>query len=88
MKKILVVFAVISTFLIVSCRNTSATQESMENLPYETVQGYFVKNDADLSTLKNGKITTEAEFSAIFGPAAVMGPNGMPTAIDFSKQYP
>lgn len=87
MKKILVVFAVISTFLIVSCRNTSATQESTENVPYETVQGYFVKNDADLSTLKNGKIATEAEFSTIFGPAALMGPNGMPTTVDFSKQY-
>lgn len=87
MKKILVVFAVISTFLMVSCRNTSATQESTENVPYETVQGYFVKNDADLSTLKNGKIATEGEFSTIFGPAAVMGPNGMPTTVDFSKQY-
>ena len=87
MKKILVVFAVISIFLMVSCRNTSTIQESTENVPYEIVQGYFVKNDADLSTLKNGKIATEAEFSAIFGPAAVMGSNGMPTAVDFSKQY-
>lgn len=87
MKKILVVFAVISTFLMLSCRNTSATQESVENVPYETVQGYFVKNDANLSTLKNGKIITEAEFSAIFRPAAVMGANGMPTSVDFSKQY-
>lgn len=87
MKKILVVFAVISTFLMVSCRNTSTIQESTENVPYEIVHGYFVKNDADLSTLKNGKITTEAEFSTIFGPAAVMGSNGMPTVVDFSKQY-
>lgn len=88
MKKIVTVFAIISCFLMVmSCRNTNSTPEKAESVPYETVQGYFVRNDADLSTLKNAKITTEAQFSAIFGPAPVMGANGMPTKIDFTKQY-
>lgn len=88
MKKTLLILGIICSFLmIVSCRNTSTTPEKAESVAYETVQGYFVKNDADLSTLKNGKITTEAEFAAIFGPAPVMGANGMPTTIDFTKQY-
>lgn len=88
MRKILLVFGIISSFLIlVSCRNTNTAPEKLEDIAYETVQGYFVRNDADLSTLKNGKITTDAEFSAIFGPAPVMGANGMPTKVDFTKQY-
>ena len=88
MKKIVMLLGVLGSLMLLSCKNSTApTNEQVENIPYVQVRGYFVKNDADLSLLKDGKITSEKDFSALFGAAAVMGEDGKPTIVDFSKQY-
>ena len=52
---------------------------------FEEAKNYFFKNDQKIPA--SPKITTEEEFNQLFGKAAVMGPDGMPTTIDFSKQF-
>ena len=37
--------------------------------------------------IPNGKITDARLFKEIFGAAAVMGPDGLPTKIDFENEY-
>lgn len=59
----------------------------MTNVPYTEAKNYFVKNTYAVGSLKNQKITIREDFEHIFGTAATMGTDGLPTAIDFSKQY-
>lgn len=88
MKNFVMLLGVLGGLMLLSCKSSTNTDKGqVENVPYAVVKGYFVKNDADLSLLKNGKITTEKDFLALFGAAAVMGEDGKPTIIDFSKQY-
>lgn len=47
-------------------------------------QRYFVNNNAPTDVLV--KITSQAELERYFGYATVMGKNGKPTEIDFTKQ--
>lgn len=58
-----------------------------QQIPFRQAEGYFVLNTATNTTISNPKISTKEEFDRIFGAAATMGPKGMPTAIDFSKEY-
>ena len=58
-----------------------------QDVPYTTAQRYFVNNTYHDGDLVNPKITTHTEFEKFFGAAPVMGKNGQPTSIDFSKQY-
>ncbi|WP_308376607.1 hypothetical protein [Prevotella corporis] len=51
---------------------------------YELAHNYFVINPRLPSTLK---ITSQSEFDHYFGLAAVMGKNGEPTPIDFTRQF-
>lgn len=62
-----------------------ATTKVKGDIPYVVAEHYFVRND--LRTLPPEKIVSEAEFNANFGMAATMGDNGMPTKIDFKRQY-
>jgi hypothetical protein len=55
------------------------------DIPFKVAERYFVKNN--VKNIDNPKIETQEKFDAIFGAAAVMGPNGQPTNIDFTKQY-
>ncbi len=55
------------------------------DIPYTVAEHYFVRND--LSALPPEKIVSENDFNANFGMAAIMGDNGMPTKIDFKRQY-
>lgn len=89
MKNFVILLGVLGSLMLLSCKSstTSPESESAEDVPYAVARGYFVKNDADLSSLKDGKITTEKDFSALFGSATVMGEDGKPTVIDFTKQY-
>lgn len=88
MKNFVMLLGVLGSFMLLSCKSSTApTNEQGENIPYAVVRGYFVKNDADLNLLKDGKITSEKDFSALFGAATVMGEDGKPTVIDFTKQY-
>lgn len=71
-----------------SSKNSTETENPKEvDMPFVTAKNYFVKNtfqDGSLSTLK---LSNQADFDSIFGMATVMGSDGKPTAIDFSKQY-
>lgn len=88
MKNFVMLLGILGSFMLLSCKSsTNQANEQSENVPYAVVRGYFLKNDADLSSLKNGKITSEKDFSALFGAATVMGEDGKPTIIDFTKQY-
>lgn len=52
-------------------------------ISYLKLDNYFVKNN--VKKVKT-KITSQKEFDSYFGAATVMGVNGKPTQIDFSKQ--
>jgi hypothetical protein len=68
--------------------NDSATAITAEqDIPFTMANRYFVNNTYNDGDLMNPKITTPEQFKKIFGMATVMGPNGKPTAIDFSRQY-
>ncbi|MFD2555253.1 hypothetical protein [Sphingobacterium tabacisoli] len=55
-------------------------------IPYTIAQHYFVNNTVT-NGIENPKIETKEVFDSIFGAAAVMGKDGRPTDIDFTKQY-
>jgi hypothetical protein len=84
-----------------SCNETKPTEKSQspmedtseithtENMeiPYTIMQRYFVLNTFTKDNLPQAKIDNQATFESIFGMATVMGENGRPTSIDFSKEY-
>ncbi|MGG6231792.1 copper resistance protein NlpE [Tenacibaculum sp. SDUM215027] len=51
---------------------------------YKVASRYFIKNNVEELP---SKIDSREEFEKYFGAAAVMGKNGMPTSIDFEKEY-
>ncbi len=55
------------------------------SVPFTVVQRYFVKNTVK-GAPTNPRIDDQATFDKLFGAAAVMGQNGLPTSIDFAKQ--
>ena len=63
---------------------TDAKNKPM-NIPFHIAERYFVNNDIQVKP--SYVITTEKIFNQVFGCAPVMGKNGMPTKIDFSKEY-
>lgn len=68
---------------------SSVTTDSIKttvDVPYEVAQNYFLKNTIENKALTL-KLVTEDAFNKYFGTAAIMGKNGTPTKIDFSKQY-
>jgi len=68
--------------------NRSATAITAElDVPFTIANRYFVNNTYNDGDLLNPKISTPEQFKKIFGMATIMGPNGKPTAIDFSRQY-
>ncbi len=67
-----------------SCKSSSSAT-SGEKVPYKVANRYFVKNDVEGAV--PAKITTQQDFDKYFGAAAVMGKDGLPTNIDFSKEF-
>lgn len=73
--------------------NTTATAvneisaDTAYDIPFTTAKNYFLKNTFKADSLVNSKITNQENFDSIFGMATVMGDQGKPTSIDFSKQY-
>ena len=61
-----------------------AMAQAAEKVPFTLAKNYFLKNDAQLA---QKKITSQKDFDRYFGAAAVMGKDGMPTKIDFTKQF-
>ncbi|MDO4165308.1 MAG: hypothetical protein Q4D56_13150 [Bacteroides sp.] len=62
---------------------TVSTEE--QDIPYKIAEGYFQNNQ--VKQLPSAPITTNKDFDSLFGMATVMGENGAPTAIDFTKEY-
>jgi hypothetical protein len=67
--------------MLESCKSGSDTAI---RVPYQEVRNYFFNNNAIAP--KNPLITTSQQFDDLFGMAAYMGKDGMPTTIDFAKQ--
>lgn len=96
MKKIILPVAVLVMLVFGACNGTgsSKTETTAENkelpdgtaIPFTKATHYFVRNDFKEGQLENPRITTKADFDAVFGTAATMGRDGQPTPIDFSKQ--
>lgn len=95
MSKILIISLLCATLLIgcksgeTNAEDTSLHTEKIINkpfsIPYKIAHGYFQKNN--VKQLPTASITTQEEFDKFFGAAAVMGPDGQPTPIDFSKEF-
>lgn len=99
--KITVATVFLAGIIVVSCKpkiteeNSNRTEitlnENVEKIskpiPYTEAKHYFVKNTYINNQIEELKITNSEEFYRIFGMATVMGKDGMPTPIDFSKQY-
>lgn len=82
----------IACSILMACTSTNTSTKSAETvtaidstIPYKIADGYFVSNEVKQPIAK--AITTEAEFNTLFGMATVMGENGKPTPIDFTKEY-
>lgn len=78
MKKLLSIAA--AAAFMMSCGTTNKAK----NVDYTEAHGYFVRNDAPASPACY--YDSKEAFDNVFGRAAVMGKNGMPTRIDFAHQ--
>ncbi|MCL4638506.1 MULTISPECIES: hypothetical protein [Olivibacter] len=67
--------------------NAHTTNSDELEVPYVLAENYFVRNDFDETSLSTPKISSREEFDKIFGMATVMGDQGKPTPIDFTKQF-
>ena len=76
MKKVLLTILV--GMVMAACSTTN-------DVPFTEAHNYFVRNDAPCPIPM--KITTQDTFERIFGMAAFMGKDGLPTSIDFERQF-
>lgn len=83
MKKLILMLLCGVVFLC-SCKSGDNSTAG-SNVNFTVAKNYFFKNNAEIPA--NPKINSAEEFHNLFGMAAVMGKDGMPTAIDFSKQF-
>lgn len=84
-KKISFMMVLFTGVTLGACAET--TKAKAKKVPYQVAQRYFVKNTVEDGMFFYPKITTQEAFDDLFGMATVMGKNGAPTPIDFSKQY-
>ncbi len=61
--------------------------QTLNQVPYKIAKHYYVKNTIKTDQLKQYKIASKKEFDKVFGAAAVMGKDGIPTKIDFKKEF-
>lgn len=71
---------------IMSCNVENKQTATLAMVPYKEAKRYFVKNNIG-EVAENPKLISQQDFEKIFGAAAVMGKDGLPTAIDFSKEF-
>jgi hypothetical protein len=80
--------ALAAALFFAACKTAETGRENkkvMETIAYTVAKNYFVKNTVD--KFDSPKIETAEQFEAVFGMATTMGPDGMPTYIDFAKQF-
>ena len=87
MKKVLLAFAVLLGLVACTTNKATSAEKSVvsSEVPFTVVEHYFFNKGQDIPV--NPKITSEELFKQLFGMATVMGENGKPTEIDFSKQF-
>ncbi len=83
MKK-LILMLLCGVMFLCSCKSGDNSTAG-SNVNFTVAKNYFFKNGAVIPD--NPKISSADEFQNLFGMAAVMGKDGTPTAIDFSKQF-
>jgi len=78
MKKYLIALCAVAAALVtlISCN---------EGVPYKVAKNYFFRNDAAIPA--DPLVKTREQFESLFGMATVMGKDGMPTEIDFEKEF-
>lgn len=81
-----------SIILLVMCITgisftNAQSKDNTPQVPYQLAKRYFIKNTYPDKEFHILKITNEQELNQTFGVAAVMGIDGQPTNIDFSKSY-
>ena len=77
---IIYLLTLVSFFSTGQIKNTKISKAI--DIPFQIINGYFVKNTFTNDHFPKAKITTQEEFDNIFGAAAFMGENGTPTAIN------
>lgn len=78
MKRILLLISAV--LALASCKEEKETV-----VPFKQATNYFFRNDAQIPS--DVKITDQATFENLFGMAAVMGRGGIPTVIDWNKEF-
>ncbi len=87
MKKVLLAFAVLLGLVACTTNKATSAEKSVvsSEVPFTVADNYFFNKGQDIPV--NPKITSKELFKQLFGMATVMGENGKPTEIDFSKQF-
>lgn len=87
MRKVLTACAAVMVLAACGQKQTSEiiTDTTDGSIGFEIAKNYFFNNDQNLPV--SPKITTAEEFEKLFGMSAVMGKDGHPTEIDFSKKF-
>lgn len=85
MKAKIILFISIAVMCCTFFCGCHTSQRLATTIPYTVADRYFVRND--VSGLPPATIVSAEEFEKYFGMAAVMGPNGQPTKIDFNKSF-
>lgn len=88
-KNLLNLFIVsLATILLSSCTMTDKkVKEVTTSVPYTVAKGYFVKNTFSTDTVQCLLIRSREKLDSVLGMAATMGKDGMPTQIDFDKEF-
>lgn len=86
MKKLTIPFSflLLTSVALTGCKPVPAADEDGA-VAFEVARNYFFKNNQPIPA--NAKISTQEQFSQLFGMATTMGPEGKPTPIDFTKQF-
>lgn len=85
MKKSFLLFIIVG--FIISCSSEKPGKGLLnEKIPYKEAKNYFVKNNFE-GALDNPQFDSQQDFDKVFGTATIMGENGKPAPIDFSKEF-
>jgi len=64
---------------------TTPKVTDVNTVEYNIARNYFFNNNVEVPD--NPIVTTQENFEQLYGMAAVMGKDGAPTPIDFSKEF-
>ncbi len=83
-KRIWYVFAVL--LIMAACANEQVQPKDEGNkVDFVVAKNYFFRNGQTIP--ENPKVTRAEDFERLFGMATFLGDDGVPTTIDFAKQF-